>query len=604
MAATRCAVLCKADQMVLSRQCQTNIGKQFFTSRTYSSLPPRRVNHRHATRSSLIPKGTEQLRASRSGVRVSTGIHGIRLASYHRSSVNAFAAVSFPRRQSRVQAAGEEAANPSPTFEGIGLSDELVTALKEMRIRKPTEIQAVGIPEVMKGGNVLLASQTGSGKTLSYLLPMIQQLKEDELDKGIITKPKRPRALVLLPTRELADQVLSIAKMLSHHARFRCSAITGGGKRGTQCKKLGAANDLIVTTPGRFLQHVRGGNVHLGDVQYLVLDEADTMFEHGFYEDVHYILKVMKRLENSQCVMVAATLTKAAQRLVREELPDIRSINAKSLHRAVSGAKHKFLTVPGGEDKFEYLRMLLDQIEKKHARIMIFCNTLPSCRAVEHNLKEAGYQTYNYHGEMPRDVRAESMNAFMAPDSDPSSPSQGPKLLICTDIAARGLDFERAIGHVIQFDFPLNPVDYMHRSGRTARAGAKGEITSLIIKKDLVLAEQIHEQILKGGTLDGLSSNKKVVAAQKAEAQKKTLTKAQRIALKQEVQKMKLSPKVTKGMSKEQIKKLKEKLASKSTAVKRAYKKYAASVGPKPKGQRGRPTPAKGRNQKPQKGRR
>lgn len=390
-----------------------------------------------------------------------------------------------------------------PTFEGLGLDPELLFAIREMGLREPTEIQSMSIPEVSRGGDVLLASHTGSGKTLAYLLPLVQKLREDERS-GIRSRSKHPRALVMGPTRELAMQVLQVAKSLSHHAKFRSSCISGGGKFKVQKDALVNPLDLVVGTPGRILQHIEEGNLHLGDMKYLVLDEADTMFDAGFGPEIRKIIRPLRSREpdDGQCILVSATLTGPVQKLLTEEFPNMRKVFTDSLHKSVAEARHSFVQVGASENKLRVLEDLIRGEYQRGKRVMVFCNTVGSCRAVDHHLNEGGFRTVNYHGDMPRSDRASALMEFGAEDAPVP-------VLVCTDLAARGLDFNKSVGHVVMFDFPLNPVDYIHRTGRTARAGETGRVTSLVIKRDVVLAQRIERAIRSNEPLDALSSDRR-----------------------------------------------------------------------------------------------
>ena len=344
--------------------------------------------------------------------------------------------------------------------------------------------------------------------------------------------------MVVEPTRELAQQVLGVAKSLCHHARFSSALISGGDKcvcwllvaamrcdsPPCQCRVqqqrelLSQPRDVLVGTPGRLKQLLEGGDWYCGDVQLLVIDEADTLFDAGFGPDIQAMVQPVLSV-GGHVVLVTATLTKAVEKLLMASLPQAKRVATSSLHRAVPGAKHRFVDVPGDSDKLDVLRTLLSAEARgdKSKRTMVFCNTVPSCRAVEHALSEAGLTTVSYHGDMTPEARVESLGAFtdvdpLGGDRDDLLSGADSPVMVCTDLAARGLDFACAVEHVIQFDFPLNPVDYIHRTGRTARAGAVGRITSLVTKRDRVLADQIEEQVKKGGALDDLSSSRAVVA--------------------------------------------------------------------------------------------
>eukprot|EP00899_Mesostigma_viride_P017260 jgi/Mesvir1/25535/Mv01782-RA.2 len=413
-------------------------------------------------------------------------------------------------RPRAVAAVAEPAdAPPMSRFEGLGLMPELVTALTVQGLREPTEIQVKAISAILEGGDVLLASHTGSGKTLAYLLPVIQRLKNDEKtameavarrqqpvrgalnpdgpsaasdadgadvsssdDVGYtlgVMRPRHPRALVLTPTRELSDQVLSVAKSLSHFAKFRSAQVGGGGQWKQQKAALAVPLDLLVATPGRLLQHLEEGNLSLSCVRYLVLDEADTMFDQDFGPEVQRVIDRVKMAARTrgfpmECVLVAATVKKGIANMIAEKFPSMAHVKTSTLHKGVASARHNFITVPAGENRLDYLKRLVDKAVRKEERVMVFCNTVDSCRAVDHYLNDAGVETINYHGAVPAADRAEGLKLFRggAKDGDEGGgdydddEEPAPKVLVCSDLAARGLDLQ--VQHIINFDFPLNPV--------------------------------------------------------------------------------------------------------------------------------------------------
>ncbi|KAG9458770.1 hypothetical protein H6P81_003278 [Aristolochia fimbriata] len=389
-------------------------------------------------------------------------------------------------------------------FEELGLTEEVMGAVDEMAITVPTEIQCIGIPTILDGRSVVLGSHTGSGKTLAYMLPLVQLLRRDETLSGMVMKPRRPRAVVLCPTRELCEQVFRVAKSISHHARFRSTMVSGGGRLRPQEDSLNAPIDMVVGTPGRVLQHIEEGNMVYGDIRYLVLDEADTMFDHGFGPDIRKFVGPLKNRASKpddpgfQTVLVSATMTKAVQKLVDEEFQGISHIRTSTLHKKIASARHDFIKLSGAENKLEALLQVLEPSLAKGNRVMVFCNTLNSSRAVDHFLSENQISTVNYHGEVPAEQRVENLKKFKSDDGDCPT-------LVCTDLAARGLDLD--VDHVIMFDFPSNSIDYLHRTGRTARMGAKGKVTSLVAKKDSMLATRIEEAIKKNESLESLSTD-------------------------------------------------------------------------------------------------
>lgn len=416
------------------------------------------------------------------------------------------------------------------TFEDAGLTNAgLLDALMRMEITEPTEIQSRAMRVVSGRGsedekpaegsststNVFIASHTGSGKTLAYLLPVIQSLKLAEERAGErLAKPRRPKVVVACPTRELAEQVEEVTKSLSHSAKFSSYLVVGGRSYGTQRQRLDAPIDVVIGTPGRLVKHVEQGNLYLGNVDAMILDEADTLFEAGFGDEVKRLLRPLKaRPEGKTCVLVSATMPDRLRKLVDDELPGLEYVRTETLHRSAPGLKHRFVDCPGDVDKMSVLEQIVAPEHKSGKKIMIFCNTLPSCVAVERTMAEANIATTQYHGDMTSDARAESMRDFIA------ATSRDNLTMVCTDLAARGLDFGRIkVDHVINFDFPMNSLDYIHRSGRTARAGAGGKVTNLVAKKDRILAGEIDSAVKLGLPIDNATSSRAVSEARKKKA--------------------------------------------------------------------------------------
>lgn len=394
-------------------------------------------------------------------------------------------------------------------FKDLDLGDEVLKAVEELGFEDPTEIQTLVIPKLIhdRNSDFAVASHTGSGKTLAYLLPILHALKEAEAVDGIPVKPRRPRAIVLGPTRELVEQIYSVAKSLTRIAKCRSVVLTGGGEMSTQKAALGRGVDLLIATPGKVVQHSDRGNLFYGDVEVVVLDEADTMMDRGFGPEVEKILSaVQKKPQRARCILVSATMTKQVKHLVSSMFPKIRHVETSTLHKGVSGSRHTFLPAKAGVDKLDVTMQLLESDYAKKQHTIVFCNTLDSCRAVEHYLSEQGIPTVCYHGDVPVSERKIAIASFSSESSD-----HAPPILVATDLAARGLDIPGRVDHVVNFDFPLNPVDYLHRTGRTGRAGAKGKITSLVGKGDQTLAMRIEEALGKGLPLDSLSADKSVL---------------------------------------------------------------------------------------------
>lgn len=420
-----------------------------------------------------------------------------------------------------------------------------------------------------------------SGKTLSYVLPLVQHLKHQEMFENYERRPKRPRVLILAPTRELALQITAVVKSLSHAVKLSTQALVGGVDKGSQRKAL--ANrpvDIVVATPGRLLQQWKNENLFLGSVQTVVLDEMDTMLEQGFQRELREIMYPLlyaaspKQVDNvpekdswggtkpakkspgkvsndatnlplkenaPRIVMTSATMTQSIQRLLGEnpktsklavtakrlhgsqpggagdekdsganaklKFPPMKIVSTPGLHKAIPRLEQVFVDV-GKTDK---ISLLLDVIASQRAKAtIVFCNTASSVRAVQYALAEARIESLGYHGELNSAVRTENLQKFRSIAGDASKQTDSfdnNNILVCTDIGARGLDIPQ-VDSVVMFDFPLNAMDYLHRSGRTARGKGRGKVTALVAKRDKVLATAIQQAVLRGETLDGLSSRK------------------------------------------------------------------------------------------------
>ena len=457
----------------------------------------------------------------------------------------------------------------------LGLLMELVDSVYgEQDLQAPTPVQKMVIPELLKEPpqHMTFLAATGSGKTLAYALPLLQDVKSKELfhqdnseTLGGGRRPKRPKVLILAPTRELATQITAVVKQLCHKVKLSSQGVVGAEDYGKQRKALNRPIDVLVATPGRLLQHWKNNNVFLGDVRHIVLDEMDTMLEQGFQGDLAQILHpLLYHTDNPEpmqqvvegaprIVLTSATMTQAVSRLLHQQpdaavnarrlyvkdeqqqqeqqkqeasrrrivLPtNTKIIKAPGLHKAVPRLQQVFVDV-GNIDKMSLLCDVVHsgggrgagvkQDDTDHrALTLVFCNTVASCRAAQHALTEVGLPSLSYHGELNSLARAENLSKFrQAGDgTDPDSPS----ILVCTDLAARGLDVPE-VDHVVMFDFPLNPLDYLHRSGRTARGvggdrKGNGRVTALVAKRDKVLAGAIERAVQLGKPLDGLSSRK------------------------------------------------------------------------------------------------
>jgi superfamily II DNA/RNA helicase len=423
-------------------------------------------------------------------------------------------------------------------FGPLGLNEKLLQGLAAQKILEPTGVQKAVIPRLLRKDNIVMAASTGSGKTLAFALPVIQSLQNEEL-QGYQRMAKRPRCLILVPTRELARQVLDAIKSVGHFSKVSSAAIVGGADYSRQKQSLDRMVDIVVASPGRLLQHREQGNVYFSHVNTIIVDEVDTMLTQGFGGDIRGILRnVFSRVEKTastdaektesksknqiQVVMATATLTKAVRVLLddmenggfnieysdpsnktprkidgTEQRIAMNIVEVDGLHRILPNVQHLFEDTKG-VDKLTLLKTALTRMKNK--RILVFCNTIDSCRAVDHAINEEDkFKTLCYHGDMNSLERQSNMDAFRKGEEN---------ILVCTDIAARGIDIPD-VDNVIMFDFPMNPIDYIHRAGRCGRAGRKGCVTSLVSKRDEVLSAAIQNCIKKGLPIDSLTASKR-----------------------------------------------------------------------------------------------
>uniref|UniRef100_A0A7S0ITF9 ATP-dependent RNA helicase n=1 Tax=Calcidiscus leptoporus TaxID=127549 RepID=A0A7S0ITF9_9EUKA len=379
-----------------------------------------------------------------------------------------------------------------------------------MGVTEPNAMQVQAVPALSGGADLLLGAQTGSGKTLTYLVPIMQRLKADEEAIGARALPRRPRALVLLPTRELALQVQEVGRCIGKRARLSVAVVHGGVPEGPQKRQFEYPVDLLVATPGRLLQLLSKGGVYLGDVRQVVIDEVDTMFEAGFGDELDRILRITTRdlsadpraaaaskapgggLLRVQHVAVGATHPKSALVLYERRLAGAKRLMIEGVHSVPPTLQQRFISCKGPDGKVAELKLLLGDADEKGfpplGRVVLFCNSQASARFVDHTLAEAGFSTANYHGAVPANTRADNFARFRSGEA---------AVLVTTDIAARGLD-RLLVDHVVQFDFAKNAPDYLHRCGRTARAGKRGTVYSLVTKHDVELVRAIQQATAAG----------------------------------------------------------------------------------------------------------
>ena len=345
----------------------------------------------------------------------------------------------------------------NPPFAALGLSPALVRAVTDEGYTVPTPVQAQVIPHVIAGKDVLACAQTGTGKTAAFVLPILQRLAAGDRRRGGI------RALVLTPTRELAAQIGERVSAYGRHAGARYTVIFGGVNQRRQEHALQRAPEILIATPGRLLDLMRQGIVRLDSVTELVLDEADRMLDMGFLRDVQAICS--KVPEARQTLLFSATMPPAVSGLARAMLKNPVQVAVTPPATTASGVSQSVVFVERAQKRQLLERMLRDQ---SVLRALIFTATKHGANRLAQQLVRAGIESEAIHGNKSQSARERALDAFRRGES---------RVLVATDVASRGIDVE-GISHVINYDLPNTPESYVHRIGRTGRAGAVGEAIS------------------------------------------------------------------------------------------------------------------------------
>ena len=344
-------------------------------------------------------------------------------------------------------------------FANLGLSDERLAAVAAAGYTAPTPIQRKAIPLVLRGVDLLGCAQTGTGKTASYALPIL-----DILGAGS-GKPRMPRCLVLAPTRELAQQIADNFTVYGAGSGPRQALLIGGEGFSLQEAALARDPDVLIATPGRLMDMFGRGRIMMGGVKILVIDEADRMLDMGFIPDVERIVKTLPRIR--QTLMFSATLGPEIKRLGEAFLINPKEVSVTPPATVAGTVRHAMIAVEAA-GKRAALRALLRREAVRSA--LIFCNRKRDVDVVRESLQRRGLNAGALHGDMAQHRRTETLAAFKEGRVD---------LLVCSDVAGRGLDIE-AVSHVVNFDVPYNPEDYVHRIGRTGRAGREGRAITLV----------------------------------------------------------------------------------------------------------------------------
>ena len=346
------------------------------------------------------------------------------------------------------------------SFKELGLSEPILRSLEELKHTEPSEIQQQAIPVILAGKNLMAAAQTGTGKTGSFVLPMIEMLQEQAKPYG-----KNVHALVLTPTRELAAQVRESVYTYGKFTSITSTAVFGGAKIFPQKAKLKKGLDVLVATPGRLLDLVNQKAVKLDQVQILVLDEADHMLDMGFIHDIKKIIAMTPPVR--QNLLFSATFSPEIKKLAQSLGDELVEISAQSPNTAVTKIKQMIYHV----DKNKKNDLLAHMIEDEQwNQALVFSRTKHGCEKIAKHLNSAGIQTGTIHGDKTQGARTKALREFKEKDV---------RILVATDVAARGIDISN-LPFVVNFDMPTYPNDYIHRIGRTGRAGQEGTAISLM----------------------------------------------------------------------------------------------------------------------------
>jgi superfamily II DNA/RNA helicase len=361
------------------------------------------------------------------------------------------------------------------SFADLGLEPKLLQAIADAGYETPTPIQKEAIPPALKGEDVLGIAQTGTGKTASFTLPMIQRLAKGR------AKARMPRSLVLAPTRELAAQVSENFEKYGANHKLSMALLIGGVSFGDQDAKLTRGVDVLIATPGRMLDHFERGRLLLSGIEVMVVDEADRMLDMGFIPDIERIFKLTPMTR--QTLFFSATMPPEIQRITDQFLHNPVRVEVSKPATAADTITQRIVRLPGKDDKLKRsaLRELLRHDDVKNG--IIFCNRKSTVDVVAKSLQKHGFNARPIHGDLAQAFRMETLAKFRSDET---------QFLVASDVAARGLDIP-AVSHVFNYDVPIHSDDYVHRIGRTGRAGLKGAAMMLVTPAD----GKYYEAILK-----------------------------------------------------------------------------------------------------------
>ena len=371
---------------------------------------------------------------------------------------------------------------PPPLFNTLPLDPKLLRAVADSGYTAMTPIQAKAIPIVLAGRDVMGAAQTGTGKTAAFTIPLLQKMLRHE--NASMSPARHPvRALVLAPTRELADQVANNVKNYAKHTHLRSAVVFGGIDMKPQTLQLKAGVEVLIATPGRLLDHIEAKSAVLNQVEYVVLDEADRMLDIGFLPDLQRILSYLPKA-GRQTLLFSATFSPEIKKLANSYLQDPVLVEVARPNATASTVEQRFFGT-NDDDKRAVVRQIIKQ--RGLTQAIVFVNSKLGAARLARSFERDGLRTQALHGDKSQDERLKALAAFKAGEVD---------LLVATDVAARGLDITD-LPAVFNFDVPFHAEDYVHRIGRTGRAGASGLAVTLVTRDDARMVADIEKLIKK-----------------------------------------------------------------------------------------------------------
>lgn len=368
------------------------------------------------------------------------------------------------------------------SFAKLGVAEQFVTTLKKLHITEPTPVQLEAIPFVLDGQDVLAAAQTGTGKTIAFGLPILQKLNEQPIKPANPQMPCEIKALVLVPTRELAQQVYTAINQYAESTELRVGVVYGGTSFGVQAQMLTKGCDILIATPGRLLDHLFNKTLRLDTVQTLVLDEADRMLDMGFMPDIKRIMNKLSK--DKQTLFFSATFNKGIKNLAYKILNTPVEVEVSPANSTADSVEQIVYPVDK-KRKRELLSFLIGS--KNWQQVLVFCRTKEGAEALSKELKLDGIQAVSMHGDKSQGARTRALEDFKSGKA---------RAMIATDVAARGIDIKE-LEHVVNFDMPFKAEDYVHRIGRSGRAGHQGHAISLMSHDEEYLLTAIERLLDK-----------------------------------------------------------------------------------------------------------